>query len=127
MLLSLKYSDAKILRAVPSFLMYAIIEIHFLINPTTFHAINYWIPFVPIIALIIQGIRASQIWIIITIGTYFFNYYFLGELIGDSYTLTIQRAPFLVTGLIFTAGFIAVTFLLYILLGDAYSKMIEKK
>lgn len=126
MLLSLKYSGAKILRAVPSFLMYAIIEVHFLINPTTFHAINYWIPFVPIIALIIQGIRASQIWIIITIGTYFFNYYFLGALIGDSYTLTIQRTPFLITGVIFSAGIIAVTFLLYILLGDAYSKMIEK-
>jgi len=126
MLLSLKYSDAKILRAVPSVLLYAIIEIHFLINPTIFHAINYWLPFIPLIALIIQGIRASQIWIIIIVSTYFFNYYFLGKLIGDSYTLTIQRAPFLITGIVFTAGIIAVTFLLYVLLGDAYSKMIEK-
>jgi hypothetical protein len=121
--LSFKFPDSKVLRTGLIIMVYAMIEIHFLINPKTFHVITYWFPFIPLIALLIQGIKPSQFWIIIILASHLFNSYFLGQTVGDSYEIIILRTPFFVTGIIFALGIIASSFLLYTLLGDAYNKM----
>ncbi len=124
--LSFKFPNSRSLRLGLSVIVYLMLEIHFLINPSIFHVITYWFPLIPLIALIIQGIRASQIWIMILIATHFFNSYFLGKTLGDTYQVTIQRGPFFITGIIFALGILSTSFLLYILLGDAYTKMKQK-
>ncbi len=124
--LSFRYPGSKILRAAPGILVFALLEIHFLLNPKIFHAIIYWFPLIPLIALIIQGMKASQIWILVILGTHIFNSYFLGSTIGNSYVLTIHRDPFFITGIIFAFGILSTSFLLYVLLGEAYTKMRKK-
>lgn len=125
-LLSFKFPESNILRTGLIILVYTIIEIHFLINPQTLHAIAFWFPFVALIALLIQGVRSSQFWLAIILFTHLFNSYFLTQVIGESYEFTIHRTPFTAMSIIFTIGIMAGSFLLYTLLGNAYTKMKEK-
>ena len=120
---SLKFPQSGILRTSLTIVIYTLLEIHFLINPSIFHTITYWFPFLPLIPFVIQGIRASQLWVVIIILTFIFNSYYLQQTIGESYEITVNRIPFFVVGIIFTFGILATSFLLYTLLGDAYGKM----
>jgi len=118
--LSYRFPHLKVLRLGLILSMYAILEAHFLINPTTFHVIIYWFPLIPLTALIVQGLRASQVWFVITLLTNGLNYYFLKSTVGGTYELSINGLAFFAASTIFLVGILAAAYLLYILLGNAY-------
>jgi len=126
-ILSASYTNNKFFRYILIALTLLIIEVHFIVKPTIFHAIIYWFPFVPLIALIIQGIRSALIWLTVTLICLCFDYYYLNTTIGNNYTLAVYSTPFFLTAIVFILSNISFSFLLYKLLGDAYEEMKEKK
>lgn len=102
---------------------YLLLENIFVANPKSFHTINFWLVFVPITALILQGVRASIIWVFIVLATFLFNAYRIEYLFGGRYDIMVRKEPFLITQYIFFIGILAAVYLLYRLLSDAYEKM----
>jgi GAF domain-containing protein len=100
--------------------IYVFTEFHFISFPTIFHIITYWLPFVPMIALVIQGLKSSLFWLAIVLLSQVFNYFYLGADIGDQYAVTVFRAPFLAMSFVFTSAMLATSYFLYHLLGNAY-------
>lgn len=107
-------------------IQYAIVETHALLLPATFHAISYWFAIIPVIALIIGGVRFSQILLGIVIITIIINAQSTRTQLGASYPVTIHVLPFIITGILFAISIFSGIYLLYKLLGDAYKKMKEK-
>lgn len=105
--------------------IYLLTEIIFFTNPKSFHLINFWMVFVPLVALILQGIRASLIWTFVILATYLVNTYRISSLFGNHYDIVVKK-ELLITHLAFLLGIISVTYLLYKLLTDAYREMREK-
>ncbi|WP_420318464.1 GAF domain-containing protein [Ekhidna sp.] len=124
---SIKNPTSKESRIVFISLLYLMIEIHFLYQPTIFHTIIFWFPFVPLLALIISGTRSSVIWLGILLVTLFLNGFYLFETIGDSYAIEVFSLPVLVSGIIFTLAISTNSFILYHLLGKAYTSADLKK
>lgn len=102
---------------------FAIVEIHAIANPESFHGIIYWFPFIPIAAIIISGLKQAAVWLGIIFIANTFNLIYLQNLRGDTYEITISLSSIYVVGLIFTITTGAYTLFLYRLLGEAYSAM----
>jgi hypothetical protein len=124
-LLSFRFPDSRIFRVSLIIFVYAIIETHFLLHPTTFHTVIYWIPFVPLTALITMGQFAFAFWCAVVIVGHVANFCVL-LYSGNDQNSPSQEAAFFVSGFIFLAGFLTAFYLLYMLLSHAYSKMKEK-
>lgn len=120
------YPDLTWLRMILVILVYVVVETHFLYNPRTFHVICYWLPIVPIAALIVAGIRASQLWMVIILVTHLFNGIYVRQTQGDAYQIVVEFLPFFVAGSIFTISILSACFLLYNMLVQAYSDMKSK-
>lgn len=118
-----KFPNTNWLRVGLIMIVYLLIEIHFLINPAIFHSIIYWFPFVPLVALIIQGSRAAVIWILIILVSHIANVFYAGQTLGESYVVTIYLKPFFTVGIIFSVSILTTSLLLYTLLGEAYNKV----
>ncbi len=123
LLVYLRFPASAWLRLVVIVMIYIVVESHFIYNPETFHVIAYWMPIVPIGALIMAGIRTSQIWAVIVLLTHFFNAMYVQKYLGGRYEVVVNSFPFFVSGSIFTVSILAGFFLLYTLLGDAYTEM----
>jgi GAF domain-containing protein len=102
-------------------LIYAITEAHLITNPKIFTTTVYWFPFVPLVALITQGLKSARWWIIIVLLTHFCNGWYLYQTYGDVYDLQIKTYSYIISGVIFFMVFLSGWFLLYKLLGDAYT------
>ena len=124
--LSFRFEDSGILRFLFILLLFVTVEWNFLLKPKAFHVIIYWLPFIPITALLIQGTRAAILWVFIVLLGHTFNLLVLEQNVGTSYPITIHTTPFYVAGFIFLFGVVSVSLLLYTLLGGAYEKMKEK-
>ena len=124
--LSFRFEDSGILRFTFILILFATVELNFLMNPKSFHVIIYWLPFIPLTALLIQGTKAAILWVFIVLLGHTFNLHALEQNVGSSYPITIYATPFYVTGFIFMFGVVSVSLLLYTLLGGAYEKMKEK-
>lgn len=120
--LSYRFPTSFWLRTLAVVAIYIIIETHFLLRPTFFHTLNFWFPFVPIMALIIAGTRSSLVWIGILFATFVFNAYYISNNIGPSYDTTIGLGSYLVTAIIFTSAVMTNSFILFHLLGKANQK-----
>ena len=105
---------------------YLIIEVNFLYHPTSFHALVYWFSFVPLIALIISGIRVSVIALVLISISLVLNSVYIGEQFGESYTVEVPNKPLMVAGIIFAIAITFNAYLLYYLLGAAYEKAKQK-
>jgi hypothetical protein len=105
---------------------YLTIEAHFLINPYSYHAIHFWLIFVPLCAILVNGVRQSQVWLGIVLLTIIGNAIYAHTIVGDLYPATIKINAFAVTSTLFIIGVYSTIFLLYTLLGDAYAKMRQK-
>lgn len=104
-----------------TFLVYATIEGHLFINPKVLVNIIYWLPFVPLVAIVTRGLRAAYWWIVIIILTHFVNIGYLYETLGKSYALQVRTFSYGISGILFLFAFFSGIFLLYKLLGDAYA------
>lgn len=102
-------------------LIYGIAEAHLIANPKIFTTILYWLPFVPLLALVTQGLRSARWWILIVSLTHFFNGWHLYRIHGAVYDLQITTSSYIISGIIFFLVFLTGWFLLYKLLGDAYA------
>lgn len=120
------YPDLTWLRMILVILVYGVVETHFLYNPRTFHVICYWLPIVPIAALIVAGIRASQLWMVIILVTHLFNGIYVRQTQGGTYQVIVEDVPFFIAGSIFTISILSACFLLYNMLAQAYSDMKSK-
>lgn len=125
--ISLKESHSKKIEFAIPLLIFCLLEYLFLAKPTIFNVVIYWFPFVPVLAVIVQGLRASYIWIGVISLTQLYNYYHIKTVLGsETYNLVVSTEAFFISGLIFLSATIATIYLLYNLLGRAYSKTIEK-
>jgi len=103
-----------------------LLESLLLAKPYIFHTVIFWYTFIPLIALVIQGLKASQFWLLVTILAQVFNFFYVKSVLGESYTYPISLVPSLITGAIYISGILAFSYLLYALLGDAFFKMKQK-
>lgn len=126
-LLAFRYPSSKYVKNQFIALLFAMIELHFLFQPVIFHTIIFWFPFVPLLALIILGLRSSVLWMIILLVTLTANSYHLNSTIGNSYTIEIFRVPVLISAIIFAIAISLNSLILYYLLGKAYRNSQEKK
>ena len=124
--LSFFYPDSRAIRFFLILITFLMMEIHFIVEPTSYHAIVWWFPFVPMIALIISGTKASIGWTIVVMLTFISDSIYLQGFVGDSYGVEVFRKPYLASSLIFTMCIMANSLILYYLLGKAYSKVSTK-
>ncbi|SMD31741.1 GAF domain-containing protein [Reichenbachiella faecimaris] len=124
-LLSIRFAHATWIRFLMPLLIFILIEFLFLAQPQTFNTTIYWFPFIPILAVLIQGLQASRIWFIIILVSYLFNFLIVLESVGSTYNLLVSSSASYWSGVVFLGAILASTYLLYNLLGEAYSKTVE--
>lgn len=105
---------------------YLLLEGMFLTKPFNFHTIHFWFVLLIVVAFIVDGMRAAQIWLLILVLTFFGNAEYIDYMFDGTYPIEVKKAPYLITHLIFLFGVFAGSALLYRLLGDAYSGMKQK-
>ncbi|MGB3183735.1 MAG: GAF domain-containing protein [Cyclobacteriaceae bacterium] len=125
-ILAYRYTHSEYLRVMIIASVFLMIEAHFINVPRTFHVVIYWLPLVPVVALIIQNIRAAFAWGIIVLITHVFNYYYIKGITGAEYVIEASLLSYLLTGAVFISLMVACTYLLYQLLGMAYFRMLAK-
>ncbi|QOI95967.1 MAG: GAF domain-containing protein [Flammeovirgaceae bacterium] len=126
LLIYLKWPNWSVIPGIITSFAYLLLELIFFTNAKSFHTINFWLVFVPIAALILQGVRASLIWAFIVLATFLFNAYRIEYLFEGRYDIVVRKEPFLITHYIFFFGILASVYLLHKLLGDAYENMRKK-
>ncbi|MFA0964581.1 GAF domain-containing protein [Roseivirga sp. BDSF3-8] len=121
-----QYPSSELVRVILIASIYFFIEAHFFNLPLTFHVVIYWLPLVPVVALIVQNIRSACIWGLVVLVTHLFNYLYTDSITDGTYTIEASLPSYLLTGAIFISLMIACAYLLYQLLGMAYSKVMTK-
>ncbi|WP_420318433.1 hypothetical protein [Ekhidna sp.] len=126
LIISFAKRSIKYLEIAHIMVLYLIVEIHFFVNPGVFHILVYWMPFLPMHALITKGMNNSKWWLLITTITILLNGYYGQEVIGNDYVIISNYIKFTSAGLLFLLCIYAGFYLLYYLLGDAYAKTKDK-
>jgi K+-sensing histidine kinase KdpD len=121
-----RYPKKEFVRVVLIASIFFFIEAHFFNVPRTFHVVIYWLPIVPVVALIVQNIRSAFFWGVAVILGHLFNYFYVKSITGPAYTIGASLNSYLITGFVFITIMIACTYLLYQLLGMAYTKLLSK-
>ncbi|WP_425390930.1 hypothetical protein [Ekhidna sp.] len=103
--------------------LYLIVEAHFFANPSVFYILVYWMPFIPMHALITRGMTHSKWWMLIIAITLMVNGYYGSQVVGDSHPINPDFIKFTSAGILFLFCIYAGFYLLYYLLGNAYSTM----
>jgi GAF domain len=124
--IELKNYRSFIWKHVLIFTLYLLVESHIFFHPTTTHVLMFWLCAVPLAALLIQGFKSSSIWFVIIFLSIIGNYFYASDPIGNLYTITVHRAPYTILGLIFLAGIMTSSYLLYALLDVAYKSMKQR-
>lgn len=107
-------------------LSYVLIELHLLVSPHSYHVLNYWFCIIPIIAIIVVGVRPALLWLTVVLASIILNGIFVKLSAGDLYAVVVQVNPFMATGLIFSITMFSGVFLLYKLLADSYHQVLDK-
>ncbi|WP_421764920.1 hypothetical protein [Ekhidna sp.] len=126
LLISFYGKSVKNLEVAHIIVLYVIVEVHFFVNPSVFHILVYWMPFIPMHALITQGIKNSKWWMIVIAITMLVNGYYGHVVVGDAYSIAPDFIKFTSAGLLFLVCIYAGFYLLYYLLGNAYATMKDK-
>lgn len=103
--------------------LYLLLELHLILLPESFHVITYWMPAIPVVALIFSGLRMAHIWLGVVLVTLLANALYGINMFGESYEATIIYKVSLIGGSIFCLMIISCFSILYNLLGRAYSKL----
>lgn len=127
LLLSIIYPKAKWIDGCIPALIFVFFEYIFFHNPTVLNVIIYWFPFVPILAVMTQGLRSSQLWTGIIVLAQIGNFLYAKTALGsNSYQLEISIDSFFYSGIIFLIATLATVYLLYNLMGHAYNRAQEQ-
>ncbi len=114
------------LRHAAVFFLFLFLQVYFLNAPQYYHAYVYWLPLVPVSALVVLGMKPSAFWTVVSVLALLANNFYVREFVGMRYTVEINAAASLSNGLIFTFSVMSVVFSLYHLLGKAYEEMSGK-
>lgn len=121
-----RWPEARWIHSTIVIFCFCLLEGMFLTRPVNFHAIHYWFVLLMLVAFIVEGMRAAQIWFLIVIATFFINAAYIEYLFDGRYPMEVKTGPYLSSHLIFLFGVFAGSLLLYRLLGDAYAGMKQK-
>lgn len=121
-----RWPEARWIHSTIVIFCYALLEGMFLARPVNFHAIHYWFVLLMLVAFIVEGMRAAQIWFLIVIATFFINGAYIDYLFDGHYPIEVKKGAYVASHLIFLFGVFAGSLLLYRLLGDAYAGMKQK-
>jgi len=121
-----RWSRAQWIASFGVALPYILLMVMFWANPKNFHTMGFWMVLIPLIALLLQGMRSAWSWCIVVILTYFANGYYIDLQYQGEYEIIVHKTPYIVTHLIFLGGIFAAGMLIYKLLGDAYAEMKNK-
>ncbi|PIB35448.1 hypothetical protein BFP72_08595 [Reichenbachiella sp. 5M10] len=118
--------ESKLSRFLLPLIILGMIEYAFFVQPDSFKTMVFWLPFIPTVALITQGLRASQLWALFVVFVYMINSYYVKITLGENYTLIVFRQPTFIAGIIFMVALLACLYLLYGLLGSAYQQSMDR-
>lgn len=97
------------------------IEIHFVIYQNTFHLVVFWISLVPMIGLLIGGLRSSVVWLLICLTTLLLNVISLHRSPINTYIVEINPYNYYAIGSITTLFIICSAYILFMLLAKSLS------
>ena len=107
--------------------LYSLLEVHAILIPTAYHVINYYWFLVPVLGLLLLGIRSAIFWMFVCLLSIIINGYIeINQIDSEVYTSTINIKSYMAGGLLFLFASSSVVFFLYRLLSDAYSEMKDK-
>lgn len=109
------------LGTIQNILLYLIFQIHFIQDPSNYHIHVFWFPFLPILSLITLGIRWARIWLVVMAITVIFDGIYGHVVLGPNYTSDTNYISYLIGGLLFLAAIFLAFFMIYRLVGEAYS------
>lgn len=107
-------------------ILFVILQAHLIARPEYFHVIIYWIPLLPVQALLTKGVRHFKWWFLAMILSVLFNSFYGSSVVGEKYQIEFNFWELASAGAIFLISICAAFYLLYVLLGDAYARMREK-
>lgn len=107
-------------------LQFALIQVHFFLKPEYYHSIIYWLPLLPILALLTKGVKHFKWWFLAMIIAISFNSFYGIAMVEEKYSAAFSYWELASTGALFLGSMSASCYLLYVLLGNAYARMREK-
>ena len=120
------FRQSKFIGHAQLLILYVMFQLSFLTIPNTFHVLMYWMPSIPLLALIFGNLKSSYVWLLISIATLWIDVsYGINEL-GKEYTVGIPFLPYAFAGTIFMVTLVACFSILYNLLGKSYSRLRAK-
>jgi hypothetical protein len=123
LLLSKKLAGNIIFRSLLPIMIFILMEMLFLVDPKIIPATIYWLPLVPIVALLVQGPKASKFWLLGILMTHIFNTVLLSGFFGSTYELDASIGFYFAEGVLFSFSIIFALYVVYSLLGNAFFKM----
>ncbi|WP_162555784.1 histidine kinase [Reichenbachiella versicolor] len=109
------------------FLFFLLIQLHFFSNPKFFHTLIYWMPLIPMLSIFLASLRASLIWLLITLIAVFVNAYFGYVTIGEKYYIEARYIAFAIGGIIFLLANYMSYIMMYRLIGQYYLDQQKKR
>ena len=126
LILAKRYGRIQLIGNAQLLVLYLMFQFTFFSLPNVFHAIIYWMPSIPLLALIFGNLRTSHIWLVVILVTLAFNASYGSRLMGGSYQADIPYLPYAIAASIFTITLVACFSILYNLLGKSYSRLMSK-
>ena len=118
-----KFPAHKIISLITIIFIYVFIELHFFYSSDNYFLIIYWMPFIPLLALILFGRWSALTCLIITLLSLIVNTYYLSSNLNDGVYLKINSTLIVSIAALFTITFLSLTFFLYKLMSESYIKM----
>lgn len=120
------YGRSKFIGHAQLLILYLMFQVSFFMLPNTFHVFIYWMPSIPLLALIFGNLRSAHVWLLITLVTIWADVAYGVSNNQDSYLVEVPYVPYAFAGSIFTITIIACFSLLYNLLGKSYGRLRAK-
>lgn len=120
------YGKSKFVGHAQLLILYAMFQFSFFTLPNTFHVFIYWMPSIPLLALIFGSLRSSYIWLVIILITLWIDSGYGMSQNGTAYTAQIPYIPYSFAASFFTITLVVCFFLLYNLLGRSYGRLRAK-
>ena len=108
-------------------LIFGALEITFLLNAKSYHALIYWMVYIPTITIILLGLRTSIFAISLVVLTNLVNAVIGFQVNGPIYNLDLGYVPFFVAGTIFATTVYLIMHRFYILLQNSYKNVNKQK
>ncbi|MEP1033126.1 hypothetical protein [Ekhidna sp.] len=120
------FGKSKIIGHAQLLILYIMFQVSFFMLPNTFHVFMYWMPSIPLLALIFGNVRSSHIWLAIILITLWIDSSYGIQQNGKEYSATIPYIPYSFAASFFTLTLVVCFLLLYNLLGRSYSRLRSK-